>query len=70
SRPPINRAARTLVKETLPYPDRFRLAFQGGRVGRWLRGALPGELGAMLDMLPDALPSAEPLPEVYPAQGP
>jgi len=70
SRPPINRAARTLVKETLPYPDRFRLAVQGGRVGRWLRGALPGELGAMLDMLPDALPSAEPLPEVYPAQGP
>ena len=70
SRPPASRAARTLVKETLPYPDRFRLAVQGGRVGRWLRGALPDELGAMLDMLPDALPTAAPLPEIYPAQGP
>lgn len=69
SRPPANRAARMLVKETLPYPDRFRLAVQGGRVGRWLRSALPDELGAMLDMLPDALPDAAPLPEIFPAQG-
>ena len=69
SRPPVNRAARILIKETLPYPDRFRLAIQGGRVGRWLRSALPEAFGAMLDLLPDRVPSADPLPEIYPAQG-
>jgi len=69
SRPPLNRTVRTLVKETLPYPDRFRLAAQSGRVGRWMRNLLPGEIGAMLDLLPETLPDAPPLPEVYPAQG-
>jgi len=69
SRPPVNRAARILIKETLPYPDRFRLAIQGGRVGRWLRSALPEAFGAMLDLLPDRVPSADLLPEIYPAQG-
>lgn len=68
-RPPLDRAVRTLVKETLPYPDRFRLAVHSGRVGRWLRGALPDAFGAMLDLLPETLPSAPPLPEFYPAQG-
>ena len=68
-RPPLDRAVRTLVKETLPYPDRFRMAVQSGRVGRWLRSVLPAELGAMLDLLPETLPPAPPLPEIYPAQG-
>lgn len=68
-RPPLDRTVRTLVKETLPYPDRFRLAVQSGRVGRWLRPLLPAELGAMLDLLPAELPEAPPLPEIYPAQG-
>lgn len=70
SRPPINQVARALIKETLPYPERFRLAVQGGRIGRWLRNALPAELGAMLDLLPDHVPSAETLPDIYPALGP
>lgn len=65
----LNRTVRTLVKETLPYPDRFRLAVQGGRVGRWMRNLLPGEIGAMLDLLPETLPPASPLPEFHPAQG-
>ncbi|MFO7635186.1 MAG: glycolate oxidase subunit GlcF [Caldilinea sp.] len=69
SRPPINRAVHTLVKETLPYPDRFRLAVQSGRIGRWMRNLLPAEIGAMLDLLPEKLPDTPPLPEVYPAQG-
>ena len=68
-RPPLDRTVRTLVKETLPYPDRFRLAVQSGRIGRRVRGLLPAELGAMLDLLPEMLPPAPPLPEIYPAQG-
>jgi glycolate oxidase iron-sulfur subunit len=68
-RPPLDRTVRTLVKETLPYPDRFRLAVQSGRIGRRVRGLLPAELGAMLDLLPETLPPAPPLPEFYPAQG-
>jgi glycolate oxidase iron-sulfur subunit len=68
-RPRLNHAVRTLVKETLPYPDRFRLAVQSGRVGRWMRNLLPDAFGAMLDLLPETLPPAPPLPEIYPAQG-
>jgi glycolate oxidase iron-sulfur subunit len=68
-RPPLNQTVRTLVKETLPYPDRFRLAVQSGRVGRWMRDFLPAEIGAMLDLLPASLPDASPLPAVYPAHG-
>ncbi len=68
-RPPLNQAVRTLIQETLPYPQRFRLAVQSGRLGRWMRPLLPAPIGAMLDLLPERLPEAPPLPEVYPAQG-
>jgi glycolate oxidase iron-sulfur subunit len=69
-RPPLDRAVRTLVKETLPYPDRFRLAVQAGVVGQLARGAAPRRVaGPCCDMLPDTLPPAPPLPEIYPAQG-
>ena len=70
SRTPMSQVARTLVKETLPYPDRFRAAVQAGRLGKLTRKLLPDELQGMLSLLPDGLPQAEPLPEVYPAQGP
>lgn len=69
SRTPMSRVARTLVKETLPYPDRFRAAVQAGRLGKLTRKLLPAELQGMLRMLPDSLPPAPPLPDVYPAQG-
>jgi glycolate oxidase iron-sulfur subunit len=68
-RAPMNLVARTLVKETLPYPERFRAAVQAGRLGQLTRSLLPAELQGMLRMLPATLPSAAPLPEVYPAQG-
>jgi glycolate oxidase iron-sulfur subunit len=69
SRPALSQVTRTLVKETLPYPDRFRLAAQGGRLGKLVRGVLPVELRSMIDLLPGGLPKAEPLPALYPAQG-
>lgn len=62
-------ATRRLIHETLPYPTRFRLAVGAGKLGRPFQRFLPGDLGAMLDLLPTDLPTAEPLPALIPAQG-
>jgi glycolate oxidase iron-sulfur subunit len=69
TRPLLSEATRQLVKETLPYPDRFRLAATAGRLGKLVRAALPGELRGMLELLPADLPPAQPLPEIFPAIG-
>ncbi len=65
----MSQATRLLVKETLPYPDRFRAAVLAGKLGKLTRALLPAELSAMLDLLPAELPKAPPLPEFYPAEG-
>ncbi len=62
-------AAHTLAHETLPHPERFRLAALTGKVGKLIQGALPGPFRAMLDLLPDELPPAQLLPALYPAEG-
>lgn len=69
TRPPLDAATRRLVKETLPYPDRFRLAARAGRLGKVAAWALPGELRGMLELLPANMPPAQPLPEIFPAVG-
>lgn len=70
ARPAMDRLARRLVRETLPYPDRFRAAATTGKLARPFKGALPGQLAAMLALLPDDIPpQGEPLAEVYPAVG-
>jgi len=69
SRTPLERFTRLLVRETLPYPARFRLAAMLGRFAAPVRPFLPASLGAMLDLLPATLPKAEPLPAFYPAEG-
>ena len=63
------RLTRRLALETLPYPQRFRLAAISGQIARPLQGLLPEQLRSMLDLLPDSLPPAQPLPEFFPAQG-
>jgi glycolate oxidase iron-sulfur subunit len=68
-RPLAQQAARYLALNTLPYPQRFRLAAISGSAARALQGLLPQPLSAMLDLLPDTLPPAQPLPELFPAQG-
>jgi len=65
----VDRAAQTLVHETLPYPERFRLAALTGKVGKWVQGVLPAQFQGMLNLLPDDLPAAQPLPEIFPAEG-
>jgi glycolate oxidase iron-sulfur subunit len=65
----LDRTARRMIVETLPYPGRFRMAVTSGKIGRLFKGVLPEKLGAMLGLLPQKLPAAKPLPEVYPAKG-
>jgi glycolate oxidase iron-sulfur subunit len=65
----MERITRLLVRETLPYPGRFRLAALTGKLARPFKGLLPKPLAAMLDLLPERLPAAKPLPAFYPAEG-
>jgi glycolate oxidase iron-sulfur subunit len=68
-RTPLSRAARLVVKHTLPYPGRFRAAAMAGRWAKPANRVLPAPLAAMLGLLPGGLPHAERLPEVTPAVG-
>lgn len=60
---------RRLLMETLPYPNRLRLALRAGRLGRQVAPRLPSAMQAMLRLLPPHLSAAPPLPAVHPAQG-
>lgn len=69
SRPAAAQATRLLVRETLPYPSRFRAAAAAGRLGKRLSGLLPDRFGPLLELLPASLPKSQPLPYFHPAQG-
>ncbi|MEM7346259.1 MAG: 4Fe-4S dicluster domain-containing protein, partial [Chloroflexota bacterium] len=66
---PMDRLARLLVLQTLPFPQTFRLAMIFGKLAKPLQQLLPDKLGAMLNLLPAQLPKARPLPDHYPAKG-
>jgi glycolate oxidase iron-sulfur subunit len=68
-RRPIDRLQRLMTLQTLPYPQRFRLAAALGRFARPLARALPASIRPMLELLPARLPAPQPLPTFYPAQG-
>jgi glycolate oxidase iron-sulfur subunit len=76
-RPWEERALRRMLSLLLPYPRRFRLAVQGGRLGRRIEGLIPGgtqtarRLKAMLKLAPGALPPPSPMqqPQVHRAEG-
>ncbi len=71
ARPLQDKLARALVRETLPYPSRFRLAAGMGKLGKLFRGIMPQQLRSMLDLLPLQMPArGADLPEVVPAIGP
>lgn len=69
SRPLIDAVTRRMIIETLPYPSRFRAAAKMGKLGQLVQGVLPGQMGAMLDLLPENLPPAVDLPHIIPAVG-
>ena len=60
---------RMLVRNTIPYPDRFRLVASTGRIARRLAMIAPARLKSMFDLLPDRLPAKQSWRETYPALG-
>ncbi|WP_194096822.1 glycolate oxidase subunit GlcF [Marivivens aquimaris] len=56
-RPFMDRALRWVLSRILPYPNRFRLALLGAKIGRPFRRFLPDpRLRAMLEMAPKHIP--------------
>ncbi|MEZ4620316.1 MAG: glycolate oxidase subunit GlcF [Caldilineaceae bacterium] len=70
SRTVEDRITRFLVRETLPYPARFRAAATMGKFAKPFQALLPQSMQSMLTLLPATLPSAQPLPTFFPAIGP
>jgi glycolate oxidase iron-sulfur subunit len=68
-RPAAERLSRWVTKETLPFPDRFRIATQIGKLTKPVSGALPSQFQAMLSLIPESIPQRQALPSVYPAEG-
>jgi glycolate oxidase iron-sulfur subunit len=64
------RLRRFLAAQTIPFPNRFRLAAVAGRLGKFLHPILPRALRPMLDLVPDDLPPTQHWPLVTPARGP
>ena len=63
------RFRRGVAGATLPYPGRFRLAAQTGRIARMFAGLLPKSLRVMLELLPPSLPKKQAWNEVNSAVG-
>lgn len=68
-RPVMDTITRKLITETLPYPKRFRLAAQTGKLGKLAKSVLPDAIATMLTLLPDELPAIKTLPEIVAAIG-
>jgi glycolate oxidase iron-sulfur subunit len=68
-RPVMHRLRRTLVRETLTDPARFRVAARLGNLSRPFQRLAPAALRPMLALVPDTLPAPRPIPAFYPADG-
>jgi len=62
------RIMRSMILNTLPYPNRARWAFRLGGLVRPFKGMVPKKLKPAIDLLPASLPKVDILPEIYPAQ--
>lgn len=69
SRPLGEKVRRFLVSQTIPFPERFRIAAWLGRIGKWMRPVAPPFLRPMLELVPQEIPPAQHWPAVTPAQG-
>lgn len=58
-----------LSSQTIPFPDRFRIAALIGGLGKTLPWLVPKSLKPMLDLLPDHLPPRQSWPRVIRAVG-
>ena len=70
TRPLAERAQRFAVHQTLPFPERFRLAALAGNLVKPISRILPDELSDLLKFLPPGLPKYKRLPEHVSAVGP
>ena len=70
-RPLGDRLLRMLLAFVVPNPAIFRLALYGARLGRVLKGLMPGRLKGMIAMAPDHIPAASGMdsPQVFAAHG-
>jgi glycolate oxidase iron-sulfur subunit len=68
-RTPMERLRLFLASQTIPFPERFRLAAFTGRIGKLLRPLVPKGLRPMIDLVPDELPPAESWPAITHAMG-
>ncbi len=68
-RTPAEKLSRWLTAQTVPYPGRFRLAANMGKLGKIVAPLLPASLKPMLELLPEQLPPKQAWPEVSPALG-
>jgi glycolate oxidase iron-sulfur subunit len=66
---PVDQLSSFMVRNTLPYPNRFRLAAATGKLAAPFKPFLPTQLSAMLNLLPGSMPPAQSLAAHYPAQG-
>ncbi|MEM6971497.1 MAG: glycolate oxidase subunit GlcF [Pseudomonadota bacterium] len=71
TRPWHDRALRWMLRQILPYPNRFRLAMLGAKIARPVGQYLPGRLGAMMRMAraPIEPPARHDRPQVHAAEG-
>src|SRR5690349_23512990 len=60
---------RFVAAQTIPYPNRFRLAARLGQLSRGLRPLVPRVFRPMLELVPDSLPPKQTWPDVTPAAG-
>lgn len=68
-RTPMEHLRHFLAAQTIPFPERFRLAALTGKIGKLLRPLVPKGLRPMIDLIPDELPQAEHWPAVTHARG-
>lgn len=68
-RTPGEKLSRWLSAQTVPYPSRFRLAANLGKLGKVFSALVPTALKPMLELLPAQLPPKQSWPEVSPAVG-
>jgi glycolate oxidase iron-sulfur subunit len=60
---------RWMAAQTIPFPNRFRLALRGAKIGRALGALVPAAIRPMLTLAPRDVPAGVTLPAVSPARG-
>ncbi len=68
-RPIVDRLARNMAGQTLPFPTRFRWAASLGKLAKPFASLFPAPLRAMLGLIPNRLPKSSSIPEFTPAKG-